>query len=316
MEEIVTCSSYFVFFVVRKKSERPLSEVAFPSVKAGRILRYSPDCGKLPIIPEVKSFFRIVLRVLVLVVVALISAVTTMRFAIHGREVTVPDLVGRTPVEARRLVEARGLQLEVERQFYSATVPEGHILSQVPSENTQVRRGWQVRVAQSLGPQRVQIPSALGETERAAEMNIRRRGLDIGSVAEIALSNATPDQVVAQSPLPDARDVSDPKIGLLVATQPPPQAFVMPSFIGQPLATAKLVLQTAGLSMGAVTQGAPPAQPGSGNAPSGGAPAGAASVSAPAQPEHPPSAASIIVAQTPAPGQQVLVGSPVNFEVK
>lgn len=264
-----------------------------------------------------KSFFRIVLRVLVLLVVALVSALTAMRFAIHGREVTVPDLVGRTPAEARRVVETRGLQLEVERKFYSASVPEGRILSQVPSANTEVRRGWQVRIAQSLGPQRVQIPSALGETERAAEMNIQRRGLDVGSVAEIALPGATPDQVLAQSPLPDAHDVSDPKIGLLVATQPPPQAFVMPNFIGQPLASAKLVLQTAGLTMGTVTEGTPPAPPAAGAPVSGTSSPNASAPGAAAAPaEQSPSAASIVVAQIPAAGQQVLVGTPINFEVK
>ena len=268
-----------------------------------------------------KSFFRIVLRALVLLVVALISALTAMRFAIHGSEVTVPDLVGRTPAEARRIVEARGLQLEVERQFYSGSVPEGRILSQLPSGNTQVRRGWQVRVAQSLGPQRVQIPSALGESERAAEMNIRRRGLDVGSVAQIALPGATPDQVLAQSPLPDAHDVADPKIGLLVATQPPPEAFVMPSFIGQPLASAKLVLQTAGLTMGTVTEGTPPTGSPTPGEPAPGAAAGLpfpAVLSPAAVPalENTPSPASIITAQTPVAGQQVLVGSPVNFEVK
>src|SRR5207253_2030003 len=123
-----------------------------------------------------KSFFRFALLALMLLVVALLSALTAMRFAIHGREVAVPDLVGKTPTEARRIAEGSGLQVEVERQFYSPSVAEGRILSQLPPSGTQVRRGWQVRVAESLGPQRVEIPNVLGQTERAAEINIRRRG--------------------------------------------------------------------------------------------------------------------------------------------
>ena len=111
-----------------------------------------------------KSFFRMVLLALVLLVVALVSALTAMRFAIHGREVAIPDLVGKTPAEARRVAEDIGLQLEVERQFYSPSVAEGRILSQLPPAGTQVRRGWQVRVAESLGPQRVEIPNVLGQT--------------------------------------------------------------------------------------------------------------------------------------------------------
>ena len=58
-----------------------------------------------------KSFFRLVLLALVLLVVALVSALTAMRFVIHGREVAVPNLVGKTPAEARRIAEESGLEL-------------------------------------------------------------------------------------------------------------------------------------------------------------------------------------------------------------
>src|SRR5690349_4159051 len=155
-----------------------------------------------------KSFFRFVLLGLVLLVVALVSALTAMRFAIHGREVAVPDLVGRTPAEARRIADAGGFQMDIERQYYSGTIPEGKILSQLPLPGTQVRRGWQIRVAQSLGPQRVEIPNVLGDSQRAADINIRRRGLDVGAVAQLAMNGATPDQVLGQSPPPKASDVA------------------------------------------------------------------------------------------------------------
>ncbi|HUK23435.1 MAG TPA: PASTA domain-containing protein [Terriglobales bacterium] len=249
-----------------------------------------------------RRFFGFVLRALVLLLVALISALATMRFAIHGRELLTPNLVGKTPAEARRVAEGRGLQFEIERQYYSASIPEGEILSQLPPAGTQVRRGWQVRAAESLGPQRVQIPSALGESERAAEMNIKRRGLDVGAVAEVALPGATSDEVISQSPPPNASGVSAPKINLLVSLPPPPQAFVMPSFVGQPLASARLVLQTAGLRMGTVTVAPAPGSP--------------SSAQTSTQPPAIIAPAGIILEQNPFAGQEVTVGSPVNFQVR
>ena len=117
-----------------------------------------------------KSFLRFALLALMLLVVALVSALTAMRFAIHTSEVVVPDLVSKTPTEGRKIAEDSGLQMEVERRYYSPTTPEGKILSQLPPANTQVRRGWQIRVALSLGPQRVEIPSLLGQSQRAAEI--------------------------------------------------------------------------------------------------------------------------------------------------
>src|ERR1043165_8353067 len=123
-----------------------------------------------------KSFFRLVLLALVLLVVALVSALTAMRLAIHGHVVAVPDLVGKSPAAGRMIAEQSGLEIVVERQYYSSSVPEGKIVSQLPPAGSQVRRGWQVRVADSLGPQRVDIPNVTGQSERVANINIRRRG--------------------------------------------------------------------------------------------------------------------------------------------
>jgi eukaryotic-like serine/threonine-protein kinase len=250
-----------------------------------------------------KAFFRFVFLALILLVVALVSALTAMRFAIHGREVAVPDLVGRTPAEARRIAELNGFQFEVERQYYSPKIPAGLVLSQLPPAGTQIRRGWQIRVAESLGPQRVDIPNVIGQSERAAEINILRRGLDIGAVAQVELAGVPVDQVIAQIPSPSASSIAAPKISLLAAQAQEPQAFVMPSFIGQTVSAATAALKDAGLRMGNLTIAAPPLT----------------GPSVPPQASAPPpqpSPASIIVSQNPPPGGEVLAGSAINFEVR
>jgi len=256
-----------------------------------------------------KSFFRFVLLALVLLVVALVSALTAMRFAIHGREVAVPELVGKTPAEARRIADTGGFQMDIERQYYSATVPEGKILSQLPAPGTQVRRGWQIRVAQSLGPQRVEIPNVLGESQRAAEINILRRGLDVGAVAQIGMRGAPPDQVLGQSPPPNASGIAAPKISLLTTEPAPPQAFLMPNFTGQALGGVTLVLQDAGFRLGTVSMAPSPIAPA---APA----ADSSAVTSPPAPPPQPTPASIIVSQNPAPGEKIVTGSAVNFEVR
>ena len=239
-----------------------------------------------------KSFFRLVLLALVLLVVALVSALTAMRLAIHGREVAVPDLLGKSPAEARIIAAQSGLDINVERQYYSPTIPEGKILSQLPPAGSQVRRGWQVRVAESLGPQRVEIPNLMGQSDRVANINIRRRGLDVGAVAEMGMPDVPEGQVLAQAPPPNASGVSAPKISLLVAGSSQPQALVMPNFIGQPLGSVSLTLQDAGLRLGIVTPAAP------------------------LPPVFVPSPDSMIVSQTPAPGEKIAVGAAVNFGVR
>jgi beta-lactam-binding protein with PASTA domain len=190
--------------------------------------------------------------------------------------------------------------LAVERQYYSVDVPEGKIISQMPVAGTKVRRGWQVRVAQSLGPQRVAIPDVLGESGRAADLNVRRRGLDIGSIAYLQMPGMNADQVLAQNPPPNASGVSVPRLSLLVTSPSQTPAFVMPSFIGQTLGTVNLAVLDAGFHVGNVTVAAT----GPDNS----------SITLLTPPQ--PSPASIIVSQTPAAGMRVNAGATVHFEVR
>lgn len=242
---------------------------------------------------------------LVLVIVAMVSGLTAMRLAIHGQEVAVPALVGMSPVDAERTAQGLGLQMSIERQYYSPQIAEGKIMSQLPLPGTKVRHGWQVRVAQSLGPTRVAIPDVTGQSEHAAELNIRRRGLDVASMAEVEEPGIPADQVIAQNPRADATQVLAPKISLLVTAPAETQAFVMPSFVGQPLGSVSRTLQDAGFRLGNVSMAAVEA------------PAADAAVTSPA-PETPaqPSPASIVVSQTPGAGQKVVAGTAVNFEVR
>jgi len=200
----------------------------------------------------VLRLIKYLLLTLVLLLVCVGSALLAMRFAIHGREVRVPKFTGLTPLEAERLANSQGLALAIENHFYSSDVPAGYIVSQVPAPTTKVRRGWKVRVAESLGPQRASIPNLVGQTERVAEVNISRRGLEIGSVATIHFSGAQPATVIAQTPAPNARNAASPRIGLLVCAPDNAQTYVMPNFVGQPLPASSTAIQQAGFTLGKV----------------------------------------------------------------
>ncbi len=253
---------------------------------------------------------------LVLLIVAMVSALTAMRFAIHGQEVTVPPLVGLAPAEAERAVSGLGLEMSIERKYYSPQIPEGRIMSQLPLPGTKVRRGWEVRAAQSLGPTRIAIPDVVGQSEHAADLNIRRRGLELSSTAQVETVGIPADQVLAQNPPANATQVLAPKISLLVTAPPDPQAFVMPSFVGQPLGTVSQTLQDAGFRLGNVSVAAPPSPPteSATNQSTVSSPSAASAQPEPAPAQ--PSPASIVASQAPAAGQRVSAGTVISFEVR
>ena len=153
---------------------------------------------------------------LVLALVFVISALLTMRIAIHGHEVQVPKLAGLTLAEAQHEVHAAGLRISLESGFYSADIPAGRVLSQLPPPGTMVRQGWQVRISPSLGAERVIVPDLVGQSRRTAELNLQRRGLEVGSVATMQMAGVPADHVLAQSPGSGAA-ANSPKIDLLIS---------------------------------------------------------------------------------------------------
>ncbi|MGZ4816450.1 MAG: PASTA domain-containing protein [Terriglobales bacterium] len=245
-----------------------------------------------------RKFFRFVLMTLVLVTVAVMSALTAMRVAIHGREVAVPSFVKLSVAEAERVAQKNGLAVSLEGQFYSPDVPEGRIVSQQPPTGTRVRRGWRVRLAQSLGVQRVMIPDVQGQSPRAAELNVRQRGLEIDTVAEAHIPDAPTEQVIAQSPPPAAVGVQSPKLSVLLAVAPDPPAFVMPNFVGRSLEEASDNIEQAGFKLAQVKTDASNTTPST----------------APPQPNKSISTTTI-VRQSPAAGQKIAADTPIVLEV-
>ena len=148
---------------------------------------------------HVINFFQIGSLVMLLVAVALLAAITTMHFAIHGAEVQVPALKGMTVAEARSQTSGLGLDLDVDNRYYSGDVAQGHILTQSPAPGTVVRREWRVRVSESLGPQKVDVPETVGRDERVAALELRRVGLEAGVTARLP-SGTVEGTVLAQDP--------------------------------------------------------------------------------------------------------------------
>src|ERR1035441_10389366 len=197
------------------------------------------------------NFFQVSSLIMLLVAVALLAAITTMHFAIHGAEVKVPALKGMTVAEARSVAAGLGLNLDVDNRYYSSDVAAGHILSQSPPAGTVVRREWRVRVAESLGPQKVDVPDTVGTDERVAALKLRRVGLAVGTTAHLAYGKAVEGTVLAQDPPAHAQGIEGPSINLLVAAPgtDSPDGFVMPNFLGVPVISAQAALERVGIKV-------------------------------------------------------------------
>jgi eukaryotic-like serine/threonine-protein kinase len=193
--------------------------------------------------------FRIAWLLMLLVTVGLLSAILTMQVAIHGAEVQVPALKGMTTADARSVAAGLGLRLDVDNRYYSGDVAAGHILTQSPEAGTVVRREWRVRVAESLGAQRVDVPDAVGANERVAELELRRAGLQVGTIAHLPDGSVAEGTVLAQDPPAHAQGIEQPSVNLLLAApdDQTPDGYVMPDLTGWQFASAEAALEKVGI---------------------------------------------------------------------
>lgn len=248
--------------------------------------------------------FRIIryaLLGLILILTMMVSAVTAMRFAIHGRELFVPKFIGMKQADAERTAQDNGLELVPDDRFYSPTVPAGSVLTQAPGPGVRVRRGTRVRISISLGTAKTEVPDLSGQSVRAAQINVQRRGLGIGDVSEVALPGTAESQVIAQSPPPTTAATS-PKVNLLVASGDEAAQFLMPDFVGKDLATVQKQIDDAGFEVKVNhLKDAPPAT----------APPAPATQPAPKK----SGTREVVVKQTPTAGHRIAAKATITLDV-
>ena len=173
---------------------------------------------------------RMTFLLFILASAAFLSAITAMRIAIHGREVTMPNLVGKNISEASQLLQSRGLVLRVADRIYSDQ-PINVVVRQTPPSGLLMKVSQQAHVVLSLGQRQLQIPLLEGNSLRVSRIELLRAGLQVGEVTAVSMPDQPVDAVVIQTPRPGA-GASSPRVDVLVSQGPRENTYVMPHLIG------------------------------------------------------------------------------------
>jgi serine/threonine-protein kinase len=200
---------------------------------------------------RVEWVFRMGLLVFILAAAAFLSAITAMRFAVQGREVSMPNLVGKSSGEAQAILQGRGLQLKVVDRVYS-DLPLNAVARQSPPEGERMKSSQNAHVVLSLGPPTINTPSLAGESLRVARIQLLQVGLQLGEVTSISAPASMSDTILQQSPKPGTR-AGSPRVDLLVAQETPQPAYVMPWLVGMQLPDADRLLSSSGIKLSKTT---------------------------------------------------------------
>jgi serine/threonine-protein kinase len=193
---------------------------------------------------RLESLTQMALLIFILASAAFLSAITAMRIAIHGREVTMPNLVGKNVGEADTMLRSRGLVLRVADRVYSE-LPINVVVRQTPPAGLLMKVSQQAHVVLSLGQRQLQIPLLEGNSLRASRIELLRSGLQVGEVSAVTMTKPA-DEVVIQTPRPGA-GAATPRVDVLVSQGPREAAYVMPHLVGLNEADAQRRLDIAGL---------------------------------------------------------------------
>jgi serine/threonine-protein kinase len=112
--------------------------------------------------------------------------------------VSVPDVTGADQVEATQTLNNAGLRVQKASKA-SSSVPAGTVIDSNPGAGTQVARGSTVTINVSTGPEQVQVPNVIGQTQSSATQQLTGAGLDV-RVVQVPSSAPNTGKVVTQTP--------------------------------------------------------------------------------------------------------------------
>jgi serine/threonine-protein kinase len=152
----------------------------------------------------------------------------TMETVIHNRkEVLVPDISGKSSVNALQALSENNLAMKIEGYEFNEAVPIGTVLRQVPDAGATVREGKIVRVVFSQGGESVFTPNLIGLPLRNAELLLRQRQLVLGEVSESYSLKAEKGTVLTQDPKPELSVSKNTMVQVAVSAGLPPAGIVM-----------------------------------------------------------------------------------------
>jgi serine/threonine-protein kinase len=167
-------------------------------------------------------------------------------------EVQVPDLVGRSLVEAETIARQRHVNVQVIQQVHNATMPTGSVVSQDPPAGTSVKVNRAVGLVTSLGPEMVTVPDVRRRTIEDTRFAIEQARLAVGEIRETYDASVPSGFTITQDPAPGASVARGTPVNITVSKGQ--QAIVLPDLVGHSLDDARRILQDLGVTLRDVAQ--------------------------------------------------------------
>jgi serine/threonine-protein kinase len=190
---------------------------------------------------------------LAFVLVAGISAYLTLTLIIKSEDtVIVPNLEGKDVVYALELLTELELNTKVKGSEYTADIPKNYVVFQEPQAGAEIKKGRDVKIILSKGPQTVSMPNLLDLSVQQANIILEEYGICQGELSRTYNNTVQKDHIITQMPSQGTMISRGGCVDLLISMGLQPEAFKMPDLIGLTLEDALQSIEKVKLVIGEI----------------------------------------------------------------
>jgi beta-lactam-binding protein with PASTA domain len=204
-----------------------------------------------------KPFWMNLLAGLVLMVLLLfLLSIMLGPLTRHGKDKTVPNVVGKSFKEAQKILDNSGFDVIVQDSIYTDTIAKGIVLRQVPDGDATVKisRTVYLTVNRQVPPV-VEMPNLKDFSFRNAELQLKNMGLRVGNTSYVHdfAKNTVQEQQYNGAPIaPGTKIQQGSSIDLVLSDGLGETEFNVPNLVGKTFSEAKEFLELNGLSFGSI----------------------------------------------------------------
>ncbi len=167
-------------------------------------------------------------------------------------EVEVPNLVGKTEEEARKIAKEVGLLFSVKDRAYNSEYEEGIIYSQNEDEGQKVKKDFPLEVLISKGAKEVEVPNLAGKYSIEAATTLKDLDLKEGDITSEFNDSVPSGKVIRQSPEAGKMVSMNTEVNFVLSKGPEVVNTTVPTLVGLSLESAKAKILEKNLTIGEI----------------------------------------------------------------
>ena len=178
-----------------------------------------------------------------------------------GSEVKVPNLVGKKPEDALKIIKDMGFNYKIAGYKYDERFPKNIIAYQKPKAGSLVKEGRKIYIYLSSGVKLITVPDFRGRNIRDVELEIESLGLKLGKVDTFPSNDYPPNTIITQNYIEGTQLAQGEKIDLTITTKIDksdeeilePNKVRVPDLVGKNLNQVKTILEDNNLKLGKIS---------------------------------------------------------------